>query len=69
VNTYDWLNTLVGTSAWRFCHNADGRQKVSYRSREAAEQEAARLTTLNGVPYEAYPCRRHNGFHVGAKKR
>jgi hypothetical protein len=65
---YDWHATLENTSAWRFCHNTDGRPKFAYRRREDAEREAARLTTLNGTPYEAYACRRH-GWHCGARKR
>jgi hypothetical protein len=68
TSLYDWHATLNGTSAWRFCHNHDGTPKFAYRRREDAQREAARLSTLNGVPYEAYACRRH-GWHCGAKKR
>jgi nitrate/TMAO reductase-like tetraheme cytochrome c subunit len=69
TSLYDWTATLKGTSAWRFCHNADGREKFTYHRREDAEREAARLTRLNGTPYEAYECRRHRGWHCGARKR
>jgi hypothetical protein len=68
TSLYDWHATLANTSAWRFCHNHDGKPKFGYRRREDAEREAARLTRLNGVPYEAYACRRH-GWHCGARKR
>ena len=68
MTLYDWHATIKDSSAWRFCHNTDGREKVGYPRREDAEREAARLTKLNGVPYEAYACRRH-GWHCGARKR
>jgi nitrate/TMAO reductase-like tetraheme cytochrome c subunit len=69
TSLYDWRATLKDTSAWRFCHNTDGREKFTYHRREDAEREAARLTKLNGTPYEAYACKRHRGWHYGARKR
>lgn len=68
MNTYDWLNTIPDTSAWRFCHRANGAEKAVFRSRAAADREAARLSRKFDEPYGAYWCERHGGWHLGAKR-